>query len=221
MKMSRLKIMLLSTAIVFTASVLSQEKGFHIGPRVGIGASDINITDVSGERLGLSTATGITTMYKFTRFFGISADFLMDYRSMYRNGTGFIANWNDFGPADYVDRTNMLYASIPLTANVSLGNEKFRVGFMAGPSINLFMYGDRNRVYNDRDLREYNNRTRLDGIHTFNPGFLYGFGFYSQTKDNNTFYVDFRHSFGVESIGRINNNRVYTQQAVMSIGLLF
>lgn len=217
----KLNILLLSTAFLFSTTILGQDRGFHVGPRVGIGASDINITNVSGERPGLSTALGVTTMYKFTPFFGISADFLMDYRSMYRNGNGFVVDWDEFGPADYVTRTNMFYASIPLTANVSLGNERFRVGFMTGPSINLFIYGDQNRVYNDSELRQYDERTRLDDINTFNPGFLYGVGFYSTTKEANTFYIDFRHSFGVERIGRINNNNAYIQQAMVSIGLLF
>lgn len=221
MKTLKLKILLLGTAFLFTTTILGQNQGFHIGPRVGIGASDINITDVSGERPGLSTSVGVTTMYKFAPFFGISADFLIDYRSMYRNGTNFVADLDEFGPADYVDRTNMFYASIPLTANLSLGSERFRVGFMAGPSLNLFIYGDQNRIYNESDLRHHDERTRLDDIHTFNPGFLYGVGFYSSTKEANTFYIDFRHSFGVERVGRINNNNAYIQQAMVSFGLLF
>jgi len=216
-----LKRIILAASLLFTVYTEAQIGRFQVGPRFGMGASDISVSDVDGERLGFHTTAGISSRFNFTNFFALSADFLLDYRSMYRDRTGVIVDWNEFGPADYVTRTNLLYASVPLLAHLSVGGDKFRVGIMAGPSLNFFLYGDQHNVYREENLRDYDERTRLEDLNTFNPGFLYGIGFYSTTKSNQTVYLDIRHSFGLERIGKVNGNNMYNQNLSLSLGLLF
>jgi len=203
----------------------AQDGEFKYGTRIGLGESQLNFTNISGESNKLALSIGITSAYQFNKILGVSADFLFTSKGGKRDGIETTSNSLGFNQEyEFEDKYRLFYAELPLalTLRVPLKDNFYLRGF-AGPSINFKLFATESRLYEDESFNEkngYSNRS-IEALETVDYSYFYGIGVEIIGSDERSYLLDFRLSEPLGSAGEIGNVQVENSYFLISAGCLF
>lgn len=206
------------------SDLTSQENGFSIGPRVGIGESIIHLEDQAGEKTRAAFTAGIATTYQFNRILGLSTDLM--FNSKGGRADGFVVTDGFFGRDTYFyeDEYTIYSAEIPiaLKVNIPMGDHS-AIRVFAGPNLQFQLSGNETRTYEDADFQSDNGyrERKITGLSTLENAFQYGLGLELSPRDSQVFFFDLRANESISSLGTINGKKATSSFYMISLGYLF
>ncbi len=212
---------LLCGALTTTA----QDKGFSIGPRLGIGVSNFTGTSNITVEQKIGANIGLAANYQFFKFFGVGAEGLISFKGA---KTTTVIPGNFINQTEKVeDRYRLYYIDVPVYAKVSLPLGPFHIKAFAGPSFNFNLDARQDREFERNTDNNFSNR-KINGVNALDLGSVIGFGFDVESSGQ-LYQIDFRLSNSFGSAGKIienpNNQGIYenatNQMFTINFGILF
>ncbi|MFT6947326.1 MAG: hypothetical protein ACJARP_001750 [Vicingaceae bacterium] len=218
-------ILIVITVVSSFRMAQAQEGEFKYGTRIGLGESQLNFSDISGESNKLALSIGIASTYQFNDIIGVSADFLFTSKGGKRDGVETTSSALGFNQEyEYTDKYRLFYAELPLalTLRVPLKENFYLRGF-GGPSINFKVLGTEDRLFEDDNFNDrdgYSNRN-LEDLETVDYSYFYGLGVEVVGNDDRSYLLDFRLNQALGTAGEINNTEVENSYFLISASCLF
>jgi hypothetical protein len=200
------------------------EDNFHIGGRIGLGESKIKSDGLKDATGRIAVSGGLSANYEFNRVFALNADLLLT--SVGARTEGASTERDILGKEyeyRYIDRIDLLFAEVPLTAQFTARVKNFFARAYVGPSANFKLIAIESRTYDDEEYNEDNGYLSRDisNMSVSNYSMIYGFGIGALDRNKKTYFLDFRISNGMSPIGKIYNATSRLNYYMISGGYYF
>ncbi len=218
------KVILITTLLAgLGLSSVAQENGFHLGGRFGLGESTISSGGLPSMQPKLAMAGGLVANYQVTDNIGFNADFLLS--STGAKASGSTREPGVFGAETYYsykERYSLINVEVPFTGQLSVWMGDFFVRGYAGPGLNFNLMSTQTREYDNADYNAshgFMNR-QIDTKNVWGM-MVYGAGIGARTREERTYFLDFRLNRAFSSFGMINGSSAFSHYYSITGGYVF